>query len=94
MGTHFLGIKKLKKLSNKFDMKFSAGCEYGHEKGNIFYLLKADNRLYEVTITKQKEAFIKEAVLDTFEFSVYMRSFLRCENPIPILLNNEILKID
>ena len=56
MGTHFLGLKRLKKLSNKFEHKFIGAYEYIHKNGyQIFVVTDFQNIKYALFITKEKE---------------------------------------
>jgi hypothetical protein len=55
MGTHFLGKKRITKLSNKFGIQFICGYENGHYKGYKLYILKDFINSYVLLVTKKNE---------------------------------------
>ena len=61
MGANALGQKKLKKFSNKLNITFVKGCEWGHENGIRYYRL-FDEKPQDVVVDDlilEKEPVIK-----------------------------------
>ena len=53
MGANALGQKKLKKFSNKLNITFVKGCEWGHENGIRYYrLFDEKEKVYYVCIDR------------------------------------------
>ena len=56
-----LGLKKLKKFSNKFNIAFKSGYDHRHFKGNIVYFLTdIYNVKYILLVTKEKDYIIRK----------------------------------
>lgn len=83
MSTHFLGQKRLNKISNKFNHTFLQGYEYSHEKGYKLYILKDEVFEYVLLITKQNKYILKKLPQDfrddKFDHRIYID--FSCDEP-------------
>ena len=62
MGANALGQKKLKKFSNKLNITFVKGSEWGHNNGNRYYrLFDENNKVYYIVVDRNnKYNFIEQ----------------------------------
>jgi hypothetical protein len=93
MGTHFLGQKRLKKISNKFNHIFLSGYEYYHEKGYKLYILKDENFDYVLLITKQNKYVLKKIPFGVCNsLSRNIRIDFSCDEPyLSTIYSNKII---
>lgn len=54
MGTHFIGEKKLKKFSNKYNVNFVRGYNLHADGENSYILNDESENIFILTITKDK----------------------------------------
>lgn len=56
MGANALGQKKLKKFSNKLNITFVKGSEWGHNNGNRYYrLFDENNKVYYIVVDRNNK---------------------------------------
>lgn len=93
MSTHFLGQKRIKKISNKFNHIFLSGFEYHHEKGYKLYILKDEKYDYALLITKQNKYVLKKIPLGVYDsFSSRIRIDFSCDEPyLSTIYSNKII---
>ena len=68
MGANALGQKKLKKFSNKLNITFVKGSEWGHNNGNRYYrLFDENNKVYYIVVDRNnKYNFIEQTKQQIF----------------------------
>lgn len=68
MGANALGQKKLKKFSNKLNITFVKGSEWGHNNGNRYYrLFDENNKVYYIVVNRNnKYNFIEQTKQQIF----------------------------